>query len=137
MKTDLSKILSVSGRHGLYRFIAPAKNGVIAECLADGARTVFDAHSRITTLADIAIYTEEGELKLAEVFKALEGALAGAEAPSSKAAEAEIKALFAKAVPGYDESRFYVSHMKKILDWYSDLAKYASFDFEEEEGEEK
>ena len=59
MKTDLAKILAVSGRHGLYRFVAQARNGVIAESLETGLRTVFDAHSRITTLADIAIYTDE------------------------------------------------------------------------------
>ena len=51
--------------------------------------------------------------------------------------EKNIKALFDKAVPNYDSERFYFSHMKKILDWYNELAKYASFDFVEEEENEK
>jgi len=138
MKTDLSKILSVSGKHGLYKFLALSRtNSAIAEALCDGHRTVFDPHSRITTLSDIAIYTDEGEFKLKDVFLSINKALEGKDAPTSKSPEAEIKALFDKAVPNYDPDRFYFSHMKKILDWYNELVKYASLDFvEEEESEE-
>ena len=137
-KTDLSKILSVSGQHGLYKFLALSRNNAaIAEALADGHRTVFDAHSRITSLADIAVFTDKGEVKLKEVFLGIQKALAGAEAPTSKASADEIKALFAKAVPDYDADRFYVSHMKKILDWYGELVKFASLDFVEEEEPER
>ena len=137
MKTDLSKILSVSGQHGLYKFLALSRNNsAIAEALSDGHRTVFDPHSRITTLADIAIYTDEGEFKLKDVFLSINKALDGAEAPTSKSAQEEIKDLFAKAVPNYDPDRFYFSHMKKILDWYNELVKFASLDFEEDEAAE-
>ena len=134
MKTDLTKILSVSGKHGLYKFLALSRtNAAIAEALSDGHRTVFDPHSRITTLSDIAIYTDEGEFKLKDVFLSINKALDGKEAPTSKSSEAEIKALFDKAVPNYDPDRFYFSHMKKILDWYNEPVKYASLDFVEEE----
>ena len=133
MKTNLAKILSVSGQHGLFRYLAQARGGVIAESLADGKRTVFDVRSRVTTLADIAIFTDEGEMKLSDVFLALQKALDGKEAPSAKSADADLKALFAKAVPNYDGDRFYVSHMRKIVEWYNELLKYASLDFETEE----
>lgn len=133
MKTNLAKILAVSGQHGLYRYLAQARGGIIAESLAEGKRTVFDVRNRITTLADISIFTDEGELKLSEVFLALQKALDGKEAPSPKAADAELKAVFAKAVPNYDADRFYVSHMRKIAEWYNELVKFASLDFETEE----
>ena len=136
MKTDLSRILAVTGQHGLFRYVAQARNGVIAESLETGRRTVFDAHSRITTLADIAIYTNEEELKLAEVFTALQKTLDGQAAPSAKAAETELVALFDKAVPNYDADRFHVSQMRKVVGWYSELEKYASLDFETEDGEQ-
>ncbi|MGM9791801.1 MAG: DUF5606 domain-containing protein [Candidatus Cryptobacteroides sp.] len=136
MKTDLARILAVTGQHGLFRYIAQARNGVIAESLETGKRTVFDAHSRITTLADIAIYTNEEELKLAEVFTALQKTLDGQSAPSPKAGEAELVALFDKAVPNYDADRFHVSHMRKVVGWYSELEQYASLDFETEDGEQ-
>ena len=72
-------------------------------------------------------------MKLSDVFLALQKALDGKEAPSAKSADADLKALFAKAVPNYDGDRFYVSHMRKIVEWYNELLKYASLDFETEE----
>ena len=132
MKTDLARILSVSGQHGLYLYLAQARNGAIAESLSDKKRTCFDIKTRLTTLADIAIYTSEGELKLKEVFLKLKDVLGDGDAPSPKASSEELKALFAKAVPDYDAERFYVSHMKKVVEWYNELKNYASLDFAEE-----
>jgi hypothetical protein len=136
MKTDLAKILSVRGQRGLFSYIAQSRNGAIAESLRDHKRTNFAANSGITTLADISIYTMEGELKLKEVFLKLQEALGDADAPSSKAPQQEIVALFEKAIPDYDGDRFYVSHMKKVVDWYNELKNFASLDFVEEEEEE-
>lgn len=135
MKTDLKKILTVAGQHGLFLYIAQARNGIIAQGLASGKRTALDGHSKINTLADISIYTSDGELKLKEVFLALHGAIAEGESFSSKSSPEVLQALFAKAVPDYDEDRFYVSHMKKVIDWYNELVKFASLDFEEDEEE--
>lgn len=136
MKTDLARILSVSGQHGLFNYIAQARNGAIVEALGDKRRTCFDMKSRITTLADISIYTSEGEMKLQEVFRKLHETLGEADAPTSKASADELKALFLKAIPNYDGDRFYVSHMKKVVEWYNELKNFASLDFEEgNEGE--
>ena len=136
MKTDLARILSVSGQHGLFNYIAQARNGAIVEALSDKRRTCFDMKSRITTLADISIYTSEGEMKLQEVFQKLHDTLGEADAPTSKASADELKALFLKAIPNYDGDRFYVSHMKKVVDWYNELKNFASLDCEEgNEGE--
>jgi len=135
MKTDLAKILAVSGRHGLYLYIAQARNGAIAEALSDKKRTAFDGKSRITTLEDIAIFTNEGELKLAQVFTAI--SKVGGAVPTSKSSDKEITDFFAKAVPNYDSDRFYLSHMKKILDWYGEISQYASLDFVTDEDREK
>ncbi len=136
MKTDLAKILTVSGKSGLFLFIAQARGGVIAESLKDKKRILLDAHSKITTLADIAIYTQTEELKLSEVFLALNKTLEGKEAPGAKSGDAELKALFAKAIPDYDADRFYVSHMKKVVEWYNELLANASFDFVTDEDNE-
>ena len=139
MKTDLSKILSISGHHGLFLYLAQARNGAVVESLADKKRFVADVKSRITTLEDISIYTSEGETKLREVLLKMKEVLGDAPAPTSKSAPSELKDLFGKALPDYDEERFYVSHMKKVVDWYNEIREYASFDFvdpEEEQEEE-
>ncbi|MCQ2150630.1 MAG: DUF5606 domain-containing protein [Bacteroidales bacterium] len=137
MQTDLRKILSVSGHHGLYEFIAQARNGIIAESLSDKKRTVFDAHSRVTTLADISIFTKDAEVRLAEVFLSIKKALGDAECPGAKASDDELKALFVKAIPDYDEDRFYVSHMKKVVEWYNEIVKFASLDFVKEDEQQQ
>ena len=137
MKTDLAKILSVRGQRGLFSYIAQSRNGAIAESLRDHKRTNFAANSGITTLADISIFTLEGEVKLKEVFLKLQSVLGDADAPSSKADSKEIVALFEKALPDYDGDRFYVSHMKKVVDWYNELKNFASLDFVEEEEQQQ
>ena len=135
MKTDLTKILSVRGQRGLFRYIAQSRSGAIAEALNGGHRTNFAASSGITSLADISIFTTEGEVKLKEVFLKMHEVLGEADAPTSKAPAAEITGLFDKALPDYDGDRFYVSHMKKVVDWYNELKNFASLDFTEEEEE--
>lgn len=138
MKTDLSKILAISGQSGLYLYISQARNGAIVEALADKKRSSVSMNSKITSLADISIYTDDEEVKLQEVFLNMKEVLGDADAPSSKSSADELKALFEKALPAYDRDRFYVSHMKKVVDWYNNLKKYASLDFvnPEEEAEE-
>ena len=140
MKTDLSRILSISGQSGLYLYISQARNGAIVESLADKKRTAVGMNSKITSLADISIYTDDEEVKLQDVLLSMKEVLGDAEAPSAKSKPEELKALFEKALPTYDRDRFYVSHMKKVVEWYNALKKYASFDFvnpEEEQAEQE
>lgn len=129
MKTDLSKILAISGQSGLYLYISQARTGAIVEALADKKRSSVGMTSKITSLADISIYTEDEEVKLQQVFLNMKEVLGDAEAPSAKSDPKDLKALFEKALPDYDRDRFYVSHMKKVVEWYNALLKYASFDF--------
>ena len=136
MKTDLARTLSIRGQHGLFTYIAQSRGGAIVESLEDKKRYNFSASAGITTLEDISIYTEEGEMKLSEVFGKLHEALGEADAPTAKAADADLKALFAKAIPNYDGTRFYVSHMKKVVEWYNCLKKFASLDFMTDEDRE-
>ena len=140
MKTDLSRILSISGQSGLFYYVSQARNGAIVEALADKKRTTVGMTSRLTSLADISIYTDDEEVKLQQVLLNMKEVLGDADAPSSKASAEVLKALFEKALPAYDRDRFYVSHMKKVVDWYNNLKKYASLDFvnpEEESAEQE
>ena len=129
MKTDLSKILAVSGQSGLYLYISQARNGAIVESLTDKKRSCVSMTSKITSLADISIYTDDEEVKLQQVFENMKEVLGEEDAPSSKSAPEVLKALFEKALPTYDRDRFYVSHMKKVVDWYNNLKNFASLDF--------
>ena len=129
MKTDLSKILAVSGQSGLFLYVSQARSGAIVESLADKKRSTVGMTSKITSLADISIYTDDEEVKLQQVFLNMKEVLSDADAPSAKSDPQELKALFEKALPSYDRDRFYVSHMKKVVEWYNALKHYASLDF--------
>ena len=136
MKTDLSRILAISGQSGLFNYVSSSRTGVIVESLADKKRSNVAASGKVTSLADVSIYTDDEEVKLQQVFLNLKEVLGDADAPTSKAAPEELKALFEKALPTYDRDRFYVSHMKKVVDWYNALKNYASLDFVEPETED-
>ena len=136
MKTDLSRILAISGQGGLFNYVSSSRTGVIVESLADKKRSNVAASGKVTSLADISIYTDEEEVKLQQVFLNLKDVLGDADAPTSKASAEELKALFEKALPTYDRDRFYVSHMKKVVDWYNALKNYASLDFVEPDTED-
>ena len=129
MKTDLTKVLAISGQSGLYLYVSQARNGAIVEALLDGRRSSVGMTSKITSLADISIYTDEEEVKLQQVFLNMKEVLGDNDAPTAKSKPEELKALFEKALPTYDRDRFYVSHMKKVVEWYNFLMKYASLDF--------
>ena len=129
MKTDLSKILAVSGQSGLYLYIAQTRSGAVVESLSDKKRSSVSVTSKITSMADISIYTDDEEVNLQQVFENMKQVLGDADAPSAKSKPEELKALFEKALPTYDRDRFYVSHMKKVVEWYNALKNYASLDF--------
>ena len=140
MKTDLTKVLAISGQSGLYLYVAHTRSGAVVEAFADKRRSAVSASSKITSLADISIYTDDEEVKLQQVFLNMKEVLGDADAPSAKSNPEDLKALFEKALPDYDRDRFYVSHMKKVVEWYNCLKKYASLDFvnpEEETAEQE
>ena len=94
MKTDLSKILAVSGQSGLFLYISHARNGAIVEALADKKRTSVSMTSKLTSLADISIYTDDEEVKLQQVFLNMKEVLGDADAPSAKSSAEELKGFY-------------------------------------------
>lgn len=140
MKTDLRKVLSVSGQPGLFMYLSQANAGAIVEALQTKKRTCFGLNARMTSLADISIFTTSDEIKLQEVFEKMLANLGDKEAPAGKSDPKVLKAFFEEVLPDYDRDRFYASHMKKVVEWYNLLKSYATLDFEsvaQEEGAEE
>lgn len=131
---DYSKILSVSGKPGLYEMISQTKNGFIVESLIDKKRFPVFAHERISTLEEISIFTtEEEDLPLKDVFKMIFEKQNGEKAIDPKSDAVAIKEFFLSTIPTYDSERVYVSDMKKVLSWYNLLLEKDLLVFEEEE----
>ena len=136
---ELKDILAISGQPGLFKFIAQSTNGIIVESLADGRRTNVPASSKVSSLGEIAIFTEGEDMPLSKVLDALFTHTDGKETISHKSAPDHMKALFAEVVPEYDRDRVHVSDMKKIISWFNILvgAGMTRFTPEEKPAEEK
>ena len=133
---DLSKILAISGKPGLYQMISETKNGLLVESLDDKKRFPVFAHEKVSSLEEISIFTEDDDIQLKEVFKKMHELLEGKQAIDHKSNPAELKAFFEEAIPEYDKERVYNSDIKKVVHWYNQLHKYEMLDFTEEEKEE-
>jgi hypothetical protein len=142
--TMVKDILSISGYSGLFKLVSQAKNGIIVESLIDGKRMPAHATSRISSLEDISIYTEDGDARLGDIFvsifeKELE--------VDPKADNNTIKALFGQVLPDYDKERVYVSDIKKVFSWYNllkgkdlinaEIIEAFKTEVKEEEGDKK
>ena len=117
----LKGLLAISGQRGLFKMVSQAKNSIIVESLLDGKRIPAYATSRISALEDISIYTEEEDVKLADVFKAIYEKANGGKAIDPKSSGNELKNYFEEVLPSYDRDRVYVSDIKKVLTWYNIL----------------
>lgn len=135
----LKKILSITGRPGLYKLITEGKNMFIAESLSDHKRIPVYPRDKVVSLGDIAIYTDEEEVPLSKVLTAIKekenGELISYEASITSD---ELRKYFAEVLPDFDKDRVYPSDIKKIMAWYNLLIKSELMDFEERiEGEEE
>ena len=106
MATDLKKVFSINGQQGLFWYLSQARTGVIVESLMTKKRSCAPLSSKMTSMYDISIYTDEGEVKLQDVFERMKAKLGDKEAPSGKSAPELLKAFFEEVLPEYDRDRF-------------------------------
>ena len=133
----LKGILSISGQSGLFKMVAESKNNIIVESLETLKRIPVHSTSKVSALEDIAIYTENGDVPLKDIFKAISDKESGGPTISPKSSGNELKAYFEKIVPEYDKDRVYISDIKKVFLWYNTLQQYELLDFSETEEESK
>ena len=132
----LKRILAISGHSGLFRLVAEPKNSIIVESLDTNKRIPVSSTSKISSLEEIAIYTETGETSLKEVFKAISDKENGGATIDPKSQGNTLKEYFESILPDYDKDRVYTSDIKKILLWYNILHGKNMLDFTEENSEE-
>lgn len=123
---QLSGIIAISGRPGLFKVIAQSKNSVIVESMIDKKRFPAYATERISTLDDISIFTYDEDVKLTDIFvKMLE--LYPTEAPSHKADIKELETAIAQFLPNWDKDRVYPSDVRKLFQWFNLLMGAGAF----------
>ena len=126
----LKKILSISGKPGLYRLISYWKGIIIVENVTDNKRMPAYTRDKIIALGDIAIYTDDTEVPLADVLTTI------AEKYNSQVLDtklyksaAQLQQFFEEVLPNYDHDRVYNTDIKKIISWYNTLISAGITDF--------
>lgn len=134
----LKDILSISGHSGLFKLVAQSSKSIIVESLETHQKMPVYFTSKVSALEDIAIYTDDEEIPLSQVFeKIYKMENKGETSVSSKSANEDIKDYFGDILPNYDKERVYVSDMKKVLNWYNILLKQNMLNFEEKKEEQQ
>ena len=120
---ELKDILAISGYSGLFKFVAQGKNGIVVEGLEDNKRMNAYSHYKVSSLDDIAIFTDAGEVPLRKILKQVADKENNQPALAGKADNNAVKKYFETILPDYDRDRVYVSDMKKVFVWYNLLQK--------------
>lgn len=125
----LKKILSISGKPGLYQLVSNGKNMIIVESLPDKRKMPVYARDRVVSLGDISIYTNDDEIPLKDVLAAIKNKENGQQAIVKPE---NLRKYFGEVLPSYDRDRVYDHDIKKIISWYNTLLS-ADIDFEQAE----
>ena len=132
-------ILAISGKPGLYKLVSQGKNNLIVEALdATHKRMPAFGTDRITSLNDIAMFTETDDVPLMDVLESMKKLEGGKKASinEKKASPAELHEYFTKILPDWDQDRVQNSHIKKLISWYNILVEAGITDFKDPEPEE-
>ncbi|QSS96850.1 DUF5606 domain-containing protein [Psychroflexus sp. ALD_RP9] len=131
----LDKILSISGKPGLFELVAKTRNGFIAKSLIDGKKIPVNIQNNVSMLSEIAIYTYTEEVPLKDVLKRMHEQAEGKQTIDHKSSKTELESYFSDILPEYDEDRVYASDIKKVVQWYNILVSQNLLEFTEETDE--
>ena len=118
-RMNLTGIIAISGKPGLYKVWAQGKNNIIVESLEDKKRVPAYSSDRISALDDISIYTYDDDKPLREIFISIFEKEKGKETISHKEDQNKLKAYLVEVLPNFDQERVYASDIKKIFQWYN------------------
>lgn len=130
----METILAISGKPGLYKLVSSSNTGLIIEMLDESKkRTPVFPTDRVTSLADIAMYTDSEDIALWKVLKNLGEKEGNKECLFNykKASKAELHDFFSQVLPSYDRDRVHDGDIKKLIQWYNILIRNGFTDFEE------
>jgi len=125
---DFSDIAAVSGKGTLFKVVNPTRTGVILETLDDEKKKmVATMHNKVSILSEISIYTTdtEGAVPLEDIMKKIHQEFDGDTDLDKNSSPEELKSFLKFILPEYDENRVYVSDIKKLVNWYTQIVERA------------
>jgi hypothetical protein len=119
----LKDILAISGEPGLFKFIAQGKNAIIVEHLETKKRSSAYGSAKVSSLEDIAIFTEKEDMPLGKVMDLICEKENGGPAIDPKSDSKKLTGWFEGILPDYSKEKVYASDIKKVASWYNILHK--------------
>ena len=120
---DLTGILNISGKAGLFKVISTGKKNIIVESLDDKKRIPLHKNLHANMLEEIGIYTYNETTPLKEVFEKIAKKENGRQTITHKTIEHELISYFRDIMKDYDEQRVYISNIRKVIQWYNSIQK--------------
>ncbi len=130
----METILAISGKPGLYKLVSRGKMNLIVESLDEThKRLPAFATDRVTSLGDIAMYTDSDDVPLWQVLENVGKHEDSKETKINfhKASAKELKDWFSEVLPTWDQDRVHDSDIKKLIQWYNILVKAGITNFKE------
>ncbi len=129
---ELKEVLAITGKSGLYKFVARSRHGFVVEPIGGGARFAVSMMSKVSSLADIAMYMYDRDLPLADVYTIMlphEEEIKALDLSKPEGA----RALYAQLFPNYHVEKVHDKHIIKAFQWFLILRAHGVQNFKPEE----
>ena len=132
----IQEIIAIAGKPGIFRIVVTNRNNLIVESMIDKKRLSIPGTSRISSLADITMFTTGEDLLLMEVLNRMNEHIGDSDMPDIKGDASATKSFVDGVIPELDHGRVYNSDLKKLVQWFSILKSNDCFPLESQKDEE-
>lgn len=133
----LKKIISITGKPGLYRILSQGRGSLIVEDIDTKRRMPVLGRDQVVSLGDISMYTESGDTPLGEILDKVYAHFEGKPVDVKGLDSVALHTTFGEIVEDYDRDRVRDNDIKKLFKWYNLLLASGMTKFAEEPQEEK
>lgn len=132
----IQEIIAIAGKPGLFRILITNRSNLVVESMVDQKRLSIPGTSRISSLADITMYTTAEDVLLMDVLNRINEHVGKGEIPQIKGDAQATKTFIDEVVPEMDHERVYNSDLKKLIQWFAILRENKAFPLTNEVTEE-
>ncbi len=133
----IQEIIAIAGKPGLYRILVTNRSNLVVESMLDRKRLSIPGTSRISSLADITMYTTDEDVLLMDVLNRMNEHVGSNDAPDVKGDAQATRDFVDEVIPELDHERVYNSDLKKLVQWFTILKENDAFPLEQEAEEEE
>ena len=133
----IQEIIAIAGKPGLFRILVTNRSNLVVESMLDQKRLSIPGTSRISSLADITMYTTGEDILLMDVLNRMHEHVGTNAAPEVKGDPQATRDFVDQVIPELDHERVYNSDLKKLVQWFAILKDQNAFPLEQETAEEE